>query len=240
MQNYTCYKNKKTIEEFNIPPVNLPPTIRRIESNTTLVRGRFTCPGGYELFNNKCYAPCPANYTDNSATECSINNLDMIYPIPNSNSCPVNYFPYNYDDPYSRSQRLMCINYQYPFTPLATTPTQTTPVPTTRAAGPLATTPAPTTRAAGTPTGTLTGTPTGTLTGTPTGTLTGTPTATRSATTKPSITTKPAKVETIIPGVPDLYFYIGLGVVGFILLLLIIMMMSGGSRPRRRRYDDDD
>jgi len=47
-------------------------------------------------------------------------------------------------------------------------------------------------------------------------------------TTRQTKTTKPKK--SIIPGVPDLYFYIGLGVVGFIILLIIIMMMSGGSK----------
>jgi len=90
----------------------------------------------------------------------------------------------------------------------------------------VTTTPALTTRAAGTPTGTPTGTPAGTPAGTtkPAGT--------------PAGTTKPANGEekTIIPGVPDLYFYIGLGVVGFIILLIIIMMMLGGSKKRR---DDD-
>jgi len=57
-----------------------------------------------------------------------------------------------------------------------------------------------------------------------------TPVVTTPVVTTPIITTKPVKEESIIPGVPDLYFYIGLGIVGFILLLIIIMMMSSRSK----------
>jgi len=63
------------------------------------------------------------------------------------------------------------------------------------------------------------------------------PVTTAPLTTAPLTTTKPVKDETIIPGVPNLYFYIGLGVVGFVILIIIIIMMLGSSR--KRRYDDD-